>query len=64
MKLSRNQFLFFRIFVIVWLTLGIIFSLMFYKGSLAWTDFALYMGVLGISAIIIIAVLLFYKFKK
>jgi hypothetical protein len=64
MKFSRNQFLLFRIFVIVWLTLGIIFSVMFYKSTLAGADYVLYMAVLGVSGVIILAVFLFYRFRK
>jgi hypothetical protein len=64
MKFSSLQFNLFRVFVIVWLTLGIIFSVMFYKGSMASADYVFNMAWLSISGIIILAIFLFYKFKK
>jgi hypothetical protein len=64
MKFSRLQFNLVRIFVIVWLTLGVIFTGMFYRGSLSSADYVFNMAWLSISGIIILAVILFYKFRK
>jgi hypothetical protein len=63
-KFSSLQFNLFRIFVIVWLTLGIIFTVMFFKGSMASADYVFNMAWLSISGIIILAVILYYKFRK